>query len=135
MTDESIADWCVEPEHPPGYELIVTEYAPNYGHYLTMPVGYVKAAETALNPVFSQIFNGEVRARGRAARRRSRGQPDHGNRAGAPHILVGAPPLQAQKELDRTAQASFTASQSHSCPVLIAAKLATGRHFRPQGRL
>ena len=62
MTDDSIADWCVEPEHPPGYELIVTEYAPNYGHYLTMPVGYVRAAETALNPVFSQIFNGEVRA-------------------------------------------------------------------------
>jgi len=62
MTEESIADWCVAPEHPPGYELIVTEYAPNYGHYLTMPVGYVKAAETALNPVFSQIFNGEARA-------------------------------------------------------------------------
>ena len=61
-TEESIADWCVLPQHPPGYEQIVTEYAPNYGHYLTMPVGYVKAAETALNPAFSQIFNGEARA-------------------------------------------------------------------------
>ena len=27
-----------------------------------MPVGYVKAAETALNPVFDQIFNGAARA-------------------------------------------------------------------------
>ncbi|MBV7336539.1 extracellular solute-binding protein [Chloroflexi bacterium TSY] len=62
MTDESIADWCVEPEHPAGYELIVTEYAPKYGHYLTMPVGYRKAADTALQPIFDQIFNGDAKA-------------------------------------------------------------------------
>jgi multiple sugar transport system substrate-binding protein len=62
MNETSIADWCAPPEHPAGYELIVTEYTPEYGHYLTMPVGYVKAAETALQPVFDQIFNGEVQA-------------------------------------------------------------------------
>lgn len=62
MTDESIADWCVLPEHPEGYELIVTEYTPKYGHYLTMPVGYVKAAESALQPAFDQVFNGDATA-------------------------------------------------------------------------
>jgi multiple sugar transport system substrate-binding protein len=62
MNETSIADWCSSPQHPTGYDLIVTDYTPNYGHYLTMPVGYVKAAETALQPVFDQIFNGEVLA-------------------------------------------------------------------------
>jgi multiple sugar transport system substrate-binding protein len=63
MTDESIASWCVPPEHPEGYELIVTEYTPKYGHYLTMPVGYVKAVETTLQPVFDQIFAGMAQAK------------------------------------------------------------------------
>jgi multiple sugar transport system substrate-binding protein len=62
MTDEAIARWCVEPEHPEGYELIVKEYTPKYGHYLTMPVGYVKATETALQPAFDQIWIGDARA-------------------------------------------------------------------------
>lgn len=62
MTDEAIARWCTPPVHPPGYELIVTEYAPKYGHYLTMPVGYVKAAETVLTPAFDQIWIGDAKA-------------------------------------------------------------------------
>ena len=47
MTDEAIARWCTPPIHSEGYELIVTEYTPKYGHYLTMPVGYRLAADTA----------------------------------------------------------------------------------------
>jgi multiple sugar transport system substrate-binding protein len=60
MTDEAIARWCVGPEHPDGYEDIVTKYTPEYGHYLTMPVGYAKATETVLQPVFDQIFIGDA---------------------------------------------------------------------------
>jgi len=62
MTDEAIARWCTPPVHPPGYEFIVTEYAPKYGHYLTMPVGYRKAHDTAIQPVFDQIFFGTATA-------------------------------------------------------------------------
>jgi hypothetical protein len=62
MTDEAIQRWCVEPEHPAGYELIVTEYTPEYGHYLTMPVGYVKGVDSTLQPVFDQIFAGSAQA-------------------------------------------------------------------------
>jgi multiple sugar transport system substrate-binding protein len=62
MTDEAIARWCIPPIHPEGYELIVTEYAPKYGHYLTMPVGYAKAAETTLTPVLDQIWIGDAKA-------------------------------------------------------------------------
>ena len=62
MTDEAIARWCTPPIHPPGYELIVTEYTVKYGHYLTMPVGYRKAADTALQPAFDQIWIGDAKA-------------------------------------------------------------------------
>lgn len=62
MTDEAIARWCTPPVHPEGYDLIVTKYAPNYGHYLTMPVGYRKAADTALQPAFDQIWLGSATA-------------------------------------------------------------------------
>ncbi len=59
MTESSIAKWCTPPVHPEGYNLIVTEYAAKYGHYLTMPVGYAKANETALAPVFDKIWIGD----------------------------------------------------------------------------
>jgi len=62
MSDEAIARWCTPPIHPPGYELIVTEYTPKYGHYLTMPVGYRKAADTALQPAFDKIWIGDAKA-------------------------------------------------------------------------
>jgi ABC-type glycerol-3-phosphate transport system substrate-binding protein len=62
MTPEAIARWCVKPVHPDGYDMIVTQYAPKYGHYLTMPVGYSKAADTVLNPALEQIWTGEVKA-------------------------------------------------------------------------
>jgi hypothetical protein len=53
--------WCTPPEHPEGYNLIVTEYTAKYGHYLTMPVGYAKANEAALTPVFDQIWIGDAK--------------------------------------------------------------------------
>jgi multiple sugar transport system substrate-binding protein len=62
MTKEAIARWCQPPVHPPGYELIVTEYTPKYGHYLTMPVGYLKAVDAALQPAFDELFAGRARA-------------------------------------------------------------------------
>lgn len=62
ITDEAIARWCVPPEHTPGYDKIVTEFTPKYGHYLTMPVGYRKAADTALQPAFDQIWIGDAKA-------------------------------------------------------------------------
>jgi multiple sugar transport system substrate-binding protein len=58
MTDEAIARWCVEPIHPPGYQDIVTKYTVNYGHYLTMPIGYPKAVGTVLQPAFDSIWTG-----------------------------------------------------------------------------
>ena len=62
MTDEAISRWCRPPVHPEGYELIVREYTPEYGHYLTMPVGYIKAVDTAVQPAFDKLFFGEARA-------------------------------------------------------------------------
>jgi hypothetical protein len=49
--------------HTEGYEMIVTQYAPKYGHYLTMPVGYSKAADTVLNPSMEKIWTGEATAK------------------------------------------------------------------------
>ena len=62
MTDEAIARWCTPPVHPPGYELIVTEYTVKYGHYLPMQVGYRKAADTALQPAFDKLWIGDAKA-------------------------------------------------------------------------
>lgn len=62
MTAEAIARWCVGPVHPEGYEMIVTQYAPKYGHFLTMPIGYQKAADSVLTPAMDQIWTGEAKA-------------------------------------------------------------------------
>jgi multiple sugar transport system substrate-binding protein len=62
MTDESIAQWCTEPVHPAGYVDIVTKYVPQYGHFLTMPTGYIKAQDTIVTPALDEIFNGEKSA-------------------------------------------------------------------------
>ncbi len=62
MTPEAIKRWCVGPVHPEGYELIVTQYAPKYGHFLTMPIGYQKAADTVLTPSMDKIWTGEATA-------------------------------------------------------------------------
>jgi multiple sugar transport system substrate-binding protein len=55
LTPEGIASWLTEGVHPPGYELIVTEYAAKYGHNLFYPAGYAEANSlitAALDPVW-----------------------------------------------------------------------------------
>lgn len=61
MTPEAIKRWCVPPVHPEGYDLIVTQYTVKYGHYLTMPVGYAKANQDVLQPVFDKIWVGQAK--------------------------------------------------------------------------
>ncbi|MCE7982338.1 MAG: extracellular solute-binding protein [Caldilinea sp. CFX5] len=61
-TPEAVAEWCTEPVHPAGYVDIVTKYVPKYGHFLTMPTGYIKAQDTIVNPALTAIFNGEQTA-------------------------------------------------------------------------
>lgn len=62
MRPEAIAKWCTPPVHPDGYVDIVTKYVPKYGHFLTMPTGYVKAQDTVVNPALDALFNGEQSA-------------------------------------------------------------------------
>jgi multiple sugar transport system substrate-binding protein len=55
LAPEGIASWMTEGVHPEGYDLIVTDYLPNYGHNLFYPAGYAEATElmtAALDPVW-----------------------------------------------------------------------------------
>ncbi len=67
MTEEGLKKWMTtrtsptEGVHPPGYELIVTEYVPKYGHVLYQPPGYQKV-ESILNPAFDAIWIGDKTA-------------------------------------------------------------------------
>jgi multiple sugar transport system substrate-binding protein len=67
MTEEGLKRWmttrksATEGVHPPGYELIVTEYVPKYGHILYQPPGY-QQVETVLNPAFDAIWIGDKTA-------------------------------------------------------------------------
>ena len=67
MTEEGLKRWmttrksATEGVHPPGYELIVTEYVPKYGRILYQPPGY-QQVETVLNPAFDAIWIGDKTA-------------------------------------------------------------------------
>jgi multiple sugar transport system substrate-binding protein len=67
ITEEGLAKWmttrisATEGVHPPGYELIVTEYVPKYGHILYQPPGY-QQVEAVLNPAFDAIWIGDKTA-------------------------------------------------------------------------
>ncbi len=67
MTEEGLARWMTarvsptEGVHPPGYEQIVTEYVPKYGHILYQPPGYQKV-EAVTNPAFDAIWIGDKTA-------------------------------------------------------------------------
>jgi multiple sugar transport system substrate-binding protein len=67
MTEEGLKKWmtprvnAAEGVHPPGYDLIVTEYVPKYGHILYQPPGYQKV-ETILTPAFDAIWIGDKTA-------------------------------------------------------------------------
>jgi multiple sugar transport system substrate-binding protein len=68
MTEEGLARWMTlrtsptEGIHPPGYELIVTEYVPKYGVILYQPPGYQEVETTVLNPAFDAIWLGDKTA-------------------------------------------------------------------------
>jgi multiple sugar transport system substrate-binding protein len=67
MTEEGLKRWmtarvsATEGVHPSGYELIVTEYVPKYGHILYQPPGY-QQVETVTNPAFDAIWIGDKTA-------------------------------------------------------------------------
>ena len=67
MTPEGMAKWYTERKsptegvHPPGYDKIVTEFVPKYGHVLYGPPGYPKIA-SVINPGLDAIWIGDKTA-------------------------------------------------------------------------
>jgi multiple sugar transport system substrate-binding protein len=67
MTEEGLAKWMTlrtapgEGVHPEGYEKIVTDYVPNYGHVLYMPPGYTEA-DSIITPALDPIWIGDKTA-------------------------------------------------------------------------
>jgi len=67
MTPEGMAKWYTERTapgegiHPQGYDKIVTEYVPKYGHVLYMPPGYVEA-DSIITPAMDAIWVGDMTA-------------------------------------------------------------------------
>jgi len=67
MTEEGLTRWMTlrtapgEGVHPEGYDLIVTEFVPKYGHVLYMPPGYPKA-DSLITPALDAIWVGDKTA-------------------------------------------------------------------------
>ena len=67
MTPEGMEKWYThrtsptEGVHPEGYDLIVTQYVPKYGHVLYMPPGWNKAA-AIITPALDAIWVGDQTA-------------------------------------------------------------------------
>ncbi len=67
MTQEGMSKWYTERQapgegvHPAGYDKIVTEYVPKYGHVLYMPPGYDEAM-SIVNPALDAIWVGDQTA-------------------------------------------------------------------------
>lgn len=67
MTEEGLKKWMTlrtapgEGVHPEGYDLIVTEYVPKYGHVLYMPPGYPKT-DAVITPALDAIWVGDKTA-------------------------------------------------------------------------
>jgi multiple sugar transport system substrate-binding protein len=67
MTEEGLAKWITlrtAPDkgvHPEGYDLIVTEYVPKYGHVLYMPPGYPQT-DAIITPALDAIWIGDKTA-------------------------------------------------------------------------
>ncbi len=67
MTEEGLAKWMTlrtapgQGVHPEGYDLIVTEYVPKYGHVLYMPTGYPKI-DAVITPALDAIWVGDKTA-------------------------------------------------------------------------
>ena len=67
MTPEGMQKWYTERTapgegvHPAGYDQIVTEYVPKYGHVLYMPPGYTEA-DSLITPAMDAIWVGDQTA-------------------------------------------------------------------------
>jgi multiple sugar transport system substrate-binding protein len=67
MTEEGLAKWMTlrtAPDkgvHPEGFNLIVTEYVPKYGHVLYMPPGYPQT-DSIITPALDAIWIGDKTA-------------------------------------------------------------------------
>lgn len=67
MTDEGMKKWYTERKgpgegvHPAGYDKIVTEYVPKYGHVLYMPPGY-NEADAVITPALDAVWIGDQTA-------------------------------------------------------------------------
>ncbi len=67
MTPEGMAKWYTDRTapgqgiHPVGYDKIVTEYVPKYGHVLYMPPGY-NEADAIITPALDAVWVGEQTA-------------------------------------------------------------------------
>jgi len=67
MTEEGLAKWMTlrtAPDkgvHPEGFDLIVTEYVPKYGHVLYMPPGYPQT-DSIITPALDAIWIGDKTA-------------------------------------------------------------------------
>jgi multiple sugar transport system substrate-binding protein len=67
MTEEGMSKWYTdrvapgEGVHPPGYDKIVTEYVPKYGHVLYMPPGYTEA-DSIITPALDAVWVGDATA-------------------------------------------------------------------------
>jgi multiple sugar transport system substrate-binding protein len=67
MTPDGIKKWYTERTapgqgvHPPGYDKIVTEFVPKYGHVLYMPPGYPEA-DALITPAMDAIWVGDKTA-------------------------------------------------------------------------
>ena len=67
MTEEGMAKWYTDRKgpgdgiHPEGYDLIVKEYVPKYGHVLDMPPGYTEA-DALITPALDAIWIGDKTA-------------------------------------------------------------------------
>jgi multiple sugar transport system substrate-binding protein len=67
MTPEGMSKWYTERKgpgdgvHPAGYDKIVTEYVPKYGHVLYMPPGYVEA-DAIITPALDAVWIGDKTA-------------------------------------------------------------------------
>jgi multiple sugar transport system substrate-binding protein len=67
MTSEGMKKWYTERNgpgdgvHPAGYDMIVTDYVPKYGHVAYMPPGNAEAA-SVINPALEAIWVGDMTA-------------------------------------------------------------------------
>lgn len=67
MTPEGMKKWYTDRKsptegvHPEGYDLIVTQYVPKYGHVLYDPPGYNKA-DAIITPALQKVFVGDQTA-------------------------------------------------------------------------